>query len=163
MTNQLTSLFPSREPRCSNEIVSICAMLSVPNPFLRPRESQKAADEAKARFAHIDGDHLTLLNAYHAFKQSGEDSSWCWDHFLNYRSMKSADSVREQLLRVCTRLGVNMVSTDFKSKDYYTNIRKALTSGFFMQVMIDDGPGIRITRCKAGGVLLLLLLCCLLP
>ena len=22
------------------------------------------------RFAHIDGDHLTLLNVYHAFKQS---------------------------------------------------------------------------------------------
>ena len=30
-------------------------MLSVPNVFLRPREAAKAADEAKARFAHIDG------------------------------------------------------------------------------------------------------------
>lgn len=41
----------------------------VPNCFLRPRETQKQADEAKARFGHIDGDHLTLLNVYHAFKQ----------------------------------------------------------------------------------------------
>ena len=41
--------------RCSNEILSIAAMLSVPNIFMRPRENQKAADEAKARFAHIDG------------------------------------------------------------------------------------------------------------
>lgn len=31
---------------------------------------KKQADEAKMRFAHIDGDHLTLLNVYHAFKQS---------------------------------------------------------------------------------------------
>ena len=46
------------------------AMLSVPNAFLRPRDQQKAADEAKGRFAHIDGDHLTLLNVYHAFKQA---------------------------------------------------------------------------------------------
>lgn len=30
---------------------------------------KKTADEAKMRFAHIDGDHLTLLNVYHAFKQ----------------------------------------------------------------------------------------------
>ena len=30
-------------------------MLSVPNVFVRPKEAQKAADEAKARFAHIDG------------------------------------------------------------------------------------------------------------
>lgn len=37
---------------------------------MRPNEAKKAADEAKMRFAHIDGDHLTLLNVYHAFKQS---------------------------------------------------------------------------------------------
>ena len=41
--------------RCSNEILSIAAMLSVPNVFMRPREAAKAADEAKLRFAHIDG------------------------------------------------------------------------------------------------------------
>lgn len=38
--------------------------------FLRPNEAKKAADEAKMKFAHIDGDHLTLLNVYHAYKQS---------------------------------------------------------------------------------------------
>ena len=31
---------------------------------------KKQADESKMRFAHIDGDHLTMLNVYHAFKQS---------------------------------------------------------------------------------------------
>jgi hypothetical protein len=29
------------------------------------------ADEAKAQFAHVDGDHLSLLNVYHAYKQVG--------------------------------------------------------------------------------------------
>ena len=29
---------------------------------------------------------------------------------------------------------MQMVSTDFSSKDYYTNIRKCMTEGFFMQV-----------------------------
>lgn len=38
---------------------------------MRPREAQKQADEAKARFAHEDGDHLTLLNVFHAYKQNG--------------------------------------------------------------------------------------------
>ncbi len=42
----------------------------VPQCFLRPNEAKKAADEAKMRFAHIDGDHMTMLNVYHAFKQS---------------------------------------------------------------------------------------------
>lgn len=44
------------------------------------------------------GDHLTLLNVYHAFKQNGESSDWCYDHFLNLRALKSADSVRSQLV-----------------------------------------------------------------
>lgn len=44
--------------RCSNEILSIAAMLSSANVFLRPREAMKAADEAKARFTHIDGECL---------------------------------------------------------------------------------------------------------
>ena len=37
-------------------------------------------------------------------------------------------------VRICTRMGVEMKSTDFKSKDYYSNIRKAVTAGYFMQV-----------------------------
>jgi pre-mRNA-splicing factor ATP-dependent RNA helicase DHX15/PRP43 len=36
--------------------------------------------------------------------------------------------------RIAQRLGVQLVSTDFNSRDYYINIRKAIVSGFFMQV-----------------------------
>ncbi len=57
-------LVASPKYRCSNEIVSIAALLSVPQIFMRPKESQRQADEAKAAFQHADGDHLTLLNAY---------------------------------------------------------------------------------------------------
>ena len=92
-------LVAAPEFKCSNEILSIAAMLSVPSVFMRPREAAKAADEAKARFAHVDGDHLTLLNVYHAYKQNGEDSDWCYQNFLNQRSIKSADNVRSQLVR----------------------------------------------------------------
>jgi len=63
-------LIASCDYNCSNEALSITAMLSVPQCFVRPPDSKKFADEAKMRFAHIDGDHLTLLNVYHAFKQS---------------------------------------------------------------------------------------------
>ncbi|KAG1671776.1 hypothetical protein FOA52_000153 [Chlamydomonas sp. UWO 241] len=138
-------LVASPEFRCSNEILSIAACLSTPNMFLRPKEAAKAADEAKAKFTHIDGDHLTFLNVYHAWKSHNEDASWCYDHFLNARSLKSADSVRTQLVRICTRMGVKLVSTPFDAKDYYTNIRKAITSGFFMQVAYLERSGQYLT------------------
>ncbi|XP_039955108.1 ATP-dependent RNA helicase DHX15 homolog [Bactrocera neohumeralis] len=127
-------LIASCQHNCSNEILSITAMLSVPQCFVRPNEAKKAADEAKMRFAHIDGDHLTLLNVYHAFKQSGEDPNWSYENFINFRSLKSADNVRQQLARIMDRFNLKRSSTEFTSKDYYVNIRKALVQGFFMQV-----------------------------
>uniref|UniRef100_A0A671RGU0 RNA helicase n=1 Tax=Sinocyclocheilus anshuiensis TaxID=1608454 RepID=A0A671RGU0_9TELE len=119
---------------CSNEILSITAMLSVPQCFVRPTEAKKAADESKMRFAHIDGDHLTLLNVYHAFKQNHESVQWCYDNFVNYRSLMSADNVRQQLSRIMDRFSLPRRSTEFTSRDYYINIRRALVTGFFMQV-----------------------------
>ncbi|XP_015968870.1 probable pre-mRNA-splicing factor ATP-dependent RNA helicase DEAH2 isoform X1 [Arachis duranensis] len=127
-------LIVSPEFNCSNEILSMCAMLSAPNCFVRPREAQKAADEAKTRFGHIDGDHLTLLNVYHAYKQNNEDPSWCYDNFVNQRALKSADNVRQQLVRIMARFSLKLCSTDFNSRDYYINIRKAMLAGYFMQV-----------------------------
>ncbi|KAF9591099.1 hypothetical protein IFM89_001443 [Coptis chinensis] len=127
-------LVVSPEFNCSNEILSISAMLSVPNCFVRPKEAQKAADEAKARFGHIDGDHLTLLNVYHAYKQNNEDAQWCYDNFVNNRALKSADNVRQQLVRIMARFNLKLCSTDFSSRDYYVNIKKTMLAGYFMQV-----------------------------
>jgi pre-mRNA-splicing factor ATP-dependent RNA helicase DHX15/PRP43 len=130
---------------CANEILTITAMLSVPNPFIRPRDQQKEADDAKAQFSHVEGDHLTLLNAYHAFKQNGEDSQWAWNNYLNFRAMKSADNVRSQLMRIANRYNMNLQSTEFTSRDYYLNIRKAILSGYFMQVAHLERKGSYLT------------------
>ncbi|CAO3647358.1 unnamed protein product [Cunninghamella blakesleeana] len=127
-------LIESPKYKCSNEILSIAALLSVPQIFVRPNEARKQADEAKAEFAHADGDHLTLLNAYHAYKINHEDQKWCWNHFLNHRSLKSADNVRQQLKRIMESSDLDLVSTPFEDRHYYINIRKALAAGYYMQV-----------------------------
>ena len=115
-------------------MLTIVSCLSVPNIFMRPKEAAKAADEAKAQFAHPEGDHLSLLNAYYAYNQNGQCKNWCYDNFINYRSVQSADNVRKQLERIMIKLQLPLLSTDFNSADYYTNIRKCLTAGMFMQV-----------------------------
>uniref|UniRef100_A0A7S3D2M8 RNA helicase n=1 Tax=Palpitomonas bilix TaxID=652834 RepID=A0A7S3D2M8_9EUKA len=128
-------LVESAHYSCSNEVLSIAAMLSVPNVFVRPRDAARAADDAKARFSHQDGDHMTLLNVYHAYKlNSADDTSWCYQNFINARSMKSADNVRQQLARIMARHSIPLKSTDFNSRDYSINIRKSLLAGFFMHV-----------------------------
>jgi len=131
-------LISSPKHKCSNEILSIAAMLSVPMIFVRPKDMAKEADDCKARFSHLDGDHLTLLNVFHAYKQHISDGvdpgSFCYDNYVNNRSMKSAENVREQLKRTMERLELQMISSDFHDKEYYPNIRKCLVAGFFMQV-----------------------------
>lgn len=46
----------------------------------------------------------------------------------------SADNVRQQLSRIMDRFNLPRRSTEFTSRDYYINIRRALVTGFFMQV-----------------------------
>jgi pre-mRNA-splicing factor ATP-dependent RNA helicase DHX15/PRP43 len=131
---------------CSSEIVTIVACLSVPQLFLRPRDSAKLADEAKAQFAHPDSDHITMLNAYFAYENVPEKDKkqWCWDNFVSDRAMMSAENVRRQLLGIMKRLDLPVVSSDMKGDGSFafTSIRHALTSGMFMQTAHkDQGSG----------------------
>lgn len=137
-------LISSPEFYCSNEILSLTALLSVPQIFVRPASARKRADDMKALFAHPDGDHLTMLNVYHAFKSSQAQENqkqWCHDHFVSLRALQSADHVRLQLRRIMEREELELMSTPFEDKRYYENIRRALVAGFFMQVARREGTG----------------------
>src|ERR1700761_796515 len=150
-------LITSPEFYCSNEILSMTSLLSVPQVFMRPANNRKRADAMKDLFAHPDGDHLTLLNVYHAFK--GEEAQkdprqWCHDHFLSYRSLQQADNVRLQLKRIMEREEIELVSTSFEDKNYYLNIRRSLVAGFFMQTAKKESSGKTYTTVDNQSVLL---------
>ena len=137
-------LISSPEFYCSNEILSLTALLSVPQIFVRPASARKRADEMKNMFAHPDGDHMTMLNVYHAFKgqeAQANPKQWCHDHFLSLRALQSADNVRKQLKMIMEREELDLVSTPFEDKKYYENIRRALVAGFFMQVAMREATG----------------------
>ncbi|KAI9885695.1 MAG: exosome non-catalytic core subunit rrp46 [Watsoniomyces obsoletus] len=137
-------LISSPEFYCSNEMLSITSLLSVPQVFQRPPSAKNKADAMKALFAHPDGDHLTMLNVYHAFKSEkaqADPKTWCYDHFLSLRALQSADNVRQQLKRIMEVHEVELVSTPFEDKKYYENIRRALVAGFFMQVAKKETTG----------------------
>jgi pre-mRNA-splicing factor ATP-dependent RNA helicase DHX15/PRP43 len=129
-------------------------MLSVPQVFMRPKEQQAAAKEAKNQFAHMSGDHLSLLNVYHAWKNAQESSQYCWDNFLNFRAIKQADSIRGQLQTRMTKFNQPLLSAPFGTKQYYVNIRRAILMGFFMQVAHKQRGGHYLT-CKDNQIVTL--------
>ncbi|XP_052478633.1 probable pre-mRNA-splicing factor ATP-dependent RNA helicase DEAH9 isoform X1 [Gossypium raimondii] len=120
-------ILSSNELGCSDEIITIAAVLSIQSIWFSARGAQKELDEAKLRFAAAEGDHVTFLNIYKGFLQSGRSSKWCHKNFINYHAMKKVMEIREQLKRIALRLGIVLKSceTDMQL------VRKAVTAGFF--------------------------------
>ncbi|KAF8636122.1 hypothetical protein AX17_003777 [Amanita inopinata Kibby_2008] len=131
-------LISSPEFKCSNEILTITAMLSVPNVWLRPNNMRREADAAKARLSVPEGDHLTLLNVYNQYMQNTYNKNWAWQNYLSQRSLIQAENVRNQLQRVMERFEIESISLSDEKK-LYQNIRKTLVCGFFMQVAHKEG------------------------
>ncbi|KAI1815171.1 P-loop containing nucleoside triphosphate hydrolase protein [Poronia punctata] len=119
---------------CSDEILTIVAMLNMGTVFYRPKEKQTQADQKKAKFHDPHGDHLTLLNVYNAWKQSGFSSPWCFENFIQFRSMKRAKDVRDQLLKIMQRYRHPVVSCGRDTQ----KVRQALCSGFFRNAARKD-------------------------
>lgn len=73
-------------------------MIQTGNIFYRPRERQAKVDEKKAKFFEPEGDQLTLLAVYKAWKENNFSAQWCYENFVQVRSLKRAQDVRKQLL-----------------------------------------------------------------
>ncbi|EEF39827.1 ATP-dependent RNA helicase, putative [Ricinus communis] len=119
-------ILSSNQLGCSEEIITIAAVLSIQSIWISTR-AQKELDEAKLRFAAAEGDHVTFLNVYQGFLQSGKSSQWCHKNFVNYHAMKKVIEVREQLRRIALRIGIVLKSCE---RDMLI-VRKAVTAGFF--------------------------------
>lgn len=61
------------------------------------------ADQRKAKFHQPEGDHLTLLAVYNAWKANKFSAPWCYDNFVQARTLKRAQDARKQLLGIMDR------------------------------------------------------------
>ncbi|XP_070574993.1 probable ATP-dependent RNA helicase DHX35 [Ptychodera flava] len=117
----------SGEYGCSEEILTITAMLQVQNIFLSPSKQKAAAEKAKRRFSVKEGDHITLLNVYESFVQHDKSSRWCHENYLNYRGLSRAVSIREQLKKIAKKFKLKMES----SEGDVDVICRCIVAGFF--------------------------------
>lgn len=93
------------------QILTITAMLSVNNAiFYRPKDKVVHADNARVNFFRPGGDHLTLLNVYDQWVETGYSTQWCFENFIQHRSMKRARDVREQLEGLMERVEIEISS-----------------------------------------------------
>ncbi|KAJ5397376.1 ATP-dependent RNA helicase DHX8 [Penicillium cosmopolitanum] len=127
-------LIASVDMSCSDEMLSIVAMLSITSVFYRPKEKQQQADQKKSKFHDPHGDHLTLLNVYNAWKHSKFSSAWCFENFIQARQIKRAQDVRQQLLGIMNRYRHKIASCGRDTM----KVRQALCTGFFRNAARKD-------------------------
>ncbi|XP_029441460.1 pre-mRNA-splicing factor ATP-dependent RNA helicase DHX16 isoform X2 [Rhinatrema bivittatum] len=121
-------ILASEQYKCSEQILTIAAMLSVNNAiFYRPKDKVVHADNARMNFFVPGGDHLVLLNVYTQWVESSFSTQWCYENFIQFRSMRRARDVREQLEGLMERIEVDLASCESDN----IPIRKAITAGYF--------------------------------
>ncbi|EJD74781.1 D-tyrosyl-tRNA(Tyr) deacylase [Loa loa] len=125
------TLLCSGELGCSEEIATIIAMLQIQDVFVIPSRSRHRAELMKRNFSVEEGDHLTLLNVFTNFIQNGKSKQWCINHFLNYRGLRRAEAIRDQLLGLLRRHNVPIRSC--KENGEVNSILRCLVKGFFSQ------------------------------
>ena len=128
----------SQEYACSEEMLTIVSMLSVPSVFYRPKERQEESDAAREKFFVPESDHLTLLHVYSQWKSNGYSDSWCIRHFLHPKALRRAKEIREQIHDILAQQkDMELVScgTDWDV------IRKCICSGYYHQAAKVKGIG----------------------
>ncbi|XP_055508154.1 probable ATP-dependent RNA helicase DHX35 [Leucoraja erinacea] len=130
---------------CSQEILSIAAMMQIQNVFVVPPNQKSAAAREHRKFAVAEGDHLTMLNIYEAFIKHNKNSQWCQKHFLNYRGLVRATTVREQLKKLLSKFRVPKKSSEGDPDPilrcivlgFFANAAKFHYSGFYRTIRDD--------------------------
>lgn len=150
------TLLEAGELGCLEEILTIVALLSVESIwFTRSRggggggagngvrgshgERDEEAEASHALFRHPLGDHFTYLAVYRAWEASGFSDAWAKEEFLRVRALRTARSVRSQLLgevrkasgggrrRGRQEIGLEVTSC---GRDL-DKVRKAVCAGYF--------------------------------
>lgn len=113
---------------CTEEILTIVALLSVDSVLHNPPAKRDEVQAARKKFISSEGDHITLLNIYRAFKSLGKNKEWCRENFINGRNMMLVLEVRAQLRDICIKMSMPIESSRTDTR----NVRQCLAHGLFM-------------------------------
>mmetsp|Transcript_20750 Transcript_20750/g.65261 ORF Transcript_20750/g.65261 Transcript_20750/m.65261 type:complete len:931 (+) Transcript_20750:579-3371(+) len=113
---------------CVAEAIIVGAMLSAGNAvYYRPKDRAVHADNARMNFARGGGgDHGALLRVYKQWADADMSQQWCYENYIQARSMTRARDVRDQFAGLCER-----VELELSEASEVEAISKAVTGGYF--------------------------------
>ncbi|OCF30370.1 pre-mRNA-splicing factor ATP-dependent RNA helicase DHX16 [Kwoniella heveanensis CBS 569] len=138
------AIINSETYKCTHEVLTIISMLQESGSLLyRPKDKRVHADKAHKNFIKPGGDHFTLLNIFEQWAESNYSQQWCYENFVQFKSLGRVRDIRDQLAQLCDRVEVVIESTP----NEIVPVQKAITSGYFYNTArIDKGGGYRTTK-----------------
>ncbi|KAB0406265.1 hypothetical protein E2I00_014310, partial [Balaenoptera physalus] len=113
---------------CTEEILTIISLLSVDSVLYNPPSRRDEVQAVRKKFISSEGDHITLLNIYRAFKNTGRNKDWCKENFVNSKNMMLVAEVRSQLRDICFKMSMPIVS----SRGDTESVRRCLAHSLFV-------------------------------
>ncbi|KAI0953476.1 Cyclin-dependent kinase catalytic subunit, variant 4 [Taiwanofungus camphoratus] len=124
------AIIASEDYSCTDEVLTIISMLQESSSiFYRPKDKKLHADQARQNFVRQGGDHFTLLNVWEQWAETNYSQQFCYEQFLQFKSLSRARDIRDQLAGLCERVEV-VVNSNPNTNDI-TPIQKAITAGYF--------------------------------
>ncbi|XP_044939120.1 ATP-dependent RNA helicase DHX33 isoform X1 [Mustela putorius furo] len=135
------TLLLSPKFHCTEEILTIVSLLSVDSVLYDPPSRRDEVQAVRRKFVSSEGDHITLLNIYRAFKNLGRSKDWCRENFVNSKNMALVAEVRAQLRDICLKMSMPMVS----SRGDGESVRRCLAHSLFMSTAELQPDGTYVT------------------
>ncbi|QRV89756.1 Helicase associated domain (HA2) [Ceratobasidium sp. AG-Ba] len=140
------ALIASEDMGCMEDMIDILSILSASSKVMLdpPSEKRDEATEARQKFIHRSGDHLTLLNVLRAYVEvSGgsnrtEVRNWCNANWFGEKALKEALSIRAQLRSTCQHMKVDWSQ---KPGDTSDHVLRSLLAGLFLNTALLQPDG----------------------
>lgn len=121
-------------PNVLEEAIIASSFLSTNSPFLLPQGEEVEARKAHHTFRNMQGDFVSYLNIFYAYKSSENKEKFCKKYYLDERVMAEIDNINEQLKDIVTNMNIPILNGGNK-EDYLC----CIASGMIQFVCIRTG------------------------
>ncbi|GHV76699.1 ATP-dependent helicase HrpA [Spirochaetia bacterium] len=123
-----------RYPEVTEETIIAAAFLSTQSPYVLPPGEETDARKAHHHFRDPDGDFVSYLKLYRAYKGASDRGRFCEKSYLDEKTMAEIVNVTEQLELIVSDLGVPILSGG-STEDYLCSVAR----GMIQFVCVRDG------------------------
>ena len=123
-----------RYPNVLEEAIIASSFLSTNSPFLLPQGEEMEARKAHHAFRDMQGDFVSYLNIFSAYKNSTNKERFCKKNYLDERVMSEIDNINEQLKEIVSDMNIPILNGGSRG-----NYLCCIASGMIQFVCIRTG------------------------